>query len=439
MKLPLRNHRRVNQKLISMKDHQRKPLVRLICIGLFMVLRVANILRHPALPAALLRLALVGGNMGVLMLLAFLLGMAEFGRLILGWGLALILSSVIGFGAPLILLARLGDGVGLARRDLVLLCLIWPVLACAGLALVLPVLWPGPDWVIVLIAAFMLHLVAALASILRACGSVAGSMALRDGAPMLALGIAGLVWREAGMVLWFAAALLGCLALGIAARLLREGPHGLIARHATTGRINPAFWAVAVLGMAMAQADIVIGGQFLSPEETGIYALIRRLANLVALPMAVASWVSTSGISAAHAAGDRRALQAASDDGGRVAFWPGLMLVALVMLALPVILHLTPDLPVLALMVLLAVMLVQLGFAQGMNVATLTGQENLAAMARLAGLCGYLLAVLALPRLDPLGNAVAYGFGTLICTGLIWWQIKARLGVDTRAAYRMRP
>jgi O-antigen/teichoic acid export membrane protein len=389
---------------------------------------------HPVGLAILVRGGVVAGNVAVLLGLAWMLGLDGFGVVIVLWGLTLVGATVLGFGGPLTLLARLADGAGMHPRPLVLLCIVCPVLAAVVGALILQTLWTGLPWPAVLAAAVAVNLVSCLASILRAMGSVHLSMALRDGAPLLALGLAGLACSNPAEILWVAASILGVIGLTVAVMIRRHPQRrALIGRDKPAGVLTANLWATAVLGMVLAQVDIIIGGQFLTPEQIGVYALVRRLANLVALPMSVATWLSAGGISAAHAAGDVPALQGASDAGGRVALLPGLALAVLTLLALPVLTVWLPDLQVQVLLVLLGGTLVQLAFAQGMTVATLTGRGHLAAAARLAGVIGYLALVALVTPHDPMGNALAYTAGTSLCGALLWLWVWRGMGINTLA------
>ncbi|MBQ1203130.1 MAG: hypothetical protein IIX61_04915, partial [Loktanella sp.] len=240
---------------------------------------------HQAGRGLVLRGALVAGHVAILLGLAQLLGLDGFGALIVLWGLALMASTALGFGAPLALLARLGDGAGMRGSALVWLCLGLPLLAACCVGALLQLIWPALPWPAVLGVALAVHLASCIASLLRVLGSVHGSMILRDGAPLLALGLAGLTRADAAVILALAALGLAVICAVTLALVLRHpGLAGLTGPDKPAYLLTPNLWATAVLGMALAQVDIVLGGQFLSAEEIGVYALLRRLANLVALP-----------------------------------------------------------------------------------------------------------------------------------------------------------
>lgn len=385
--------------------------------------------RHlPMAGGMALRLGLVGGNFAVLLGLAAALGLDDFGRLIVLWGLALMVSGVIGWGAPLVLLARLGAGLQL--RAVLLLALGLPAAKSAAIwalgGLVAPAGWPLGA---VLAAALGVHVLACLASILRVFGVVFWSMALRDAVPVLALGLAALIGAGPAAILGICAALLAGIA-AVAALICARHP-------LRAARISPqggrdiwarGLWANVVLGMALAQIDIVIGGLLLSPAQIGVYALLRRLANLAALPVAVTSWVSASAISTAYDRADQPATQEAVRHFGRAGLWPAaaLALGAMGVLALA---GQGVHWPLLAL--LLAGVLGQVVLAQAMTLASLTGQGRAAAASGALALLTYLgLALALLAPAGIWGNALAYVLASSLGNIALALWLRRALGID---------
>lgn len=391
--------------------------------------------RHlPMAGGMALRLGLVGGNFAVLLGLAAALGLDDFGRLIVLWGVALVVSGVIGWGAPLVLLARLGAGAGLQLRAVLLLALGLPAATSAAIwvlgGLVVPAGWPLGA---VLAAALGVHLLACLASILRVFGVVFWSMALRDAVPVLALGMAALGGAQLGVgpaaILGICAALLAGIA-AVAALICARHPLRAARINAQGGRDIWArgLWANVVLGMALAQIDIVIGGLLLSPAQIGVYALLRRLANLAALPIAVTSWIGASAISTAHERADQPATQEAVRHFGRAGLWPAAALALGAMGALALAGQ-GAHWPLLAL--LLAGVLGQVVLAQAMTLASLTGQGRAAAASRALALLTYLgLALALLAPAGIWGNALAYVLASSLgnIALAVWlWRV---LGID---------
>ncbi len=388
-----------------------------------------------AAPAMLLRAGIVAVNFAVMLGLAALLGLADFGRLAVIWGLALVLSSIIAAGAPLLLLQALSDGGRLTGRALAQHVIVYPLVVVIGL-IALPVLFATLPRVPIFLAAFGIHLVSCLASIMRALGSVHVSMALRDAGPQLALGVGAVLAMGHSNILEITAVILAVVA-GLAAIWCWRQPAWPTIIHPTgrAARMPFGLWGTSVLGMALAQVDIIIGGAFLTDGQTGLYALLRRITNLVALPVSVATWVTSVPVAAAHGKGDRARLARAGANGSRIALIPGLILAAVALAGLAI--TQLPGLRVwgaegdLVFLILLAGALVQVGFAATFTVATLCGLAHFAAIARLGSIIAYLGLVGLMPVFSPVTNAAAYAMAMALGSVGLWGIVLRRLGIDT--------
>ena len=121
------------------------------------------------------------------------LGLAVFGDLMVLWGMAMVAGTVLSVGAPLLILRVMGDGSGMRPGGLLRQGVIYPcALAFAAVGL-LPLVLPGITWWAVIPAGLAVNGLSCLASMMRALGSVHLSMALRDGVPQLALGAAACI------------------------------------------------------------------------------------------------------------------------------------------------------------------------------------------------------------------------------------------------------
>ena len=87
-----------------------------------------------------------------------------------------------------------------------------------------------------------------------------------------------------------------------------------------------AYWGTVLLNTASTQIDILIAGSVVGPVATGIYTIIKRITNILALPTSIAVWMLAPRISRASATDDRKALAAAARSGIRLAFFPALAL-----------------------------------------------------------------------------------------------------------------
>lgn len=393
-----------------------------------------------------LRGGIVAVNFAVMLGLAALLGLDVFGRLAVIWGLALVSATVMSLGAPLLLLRVLTDGRGLSRVDLIRHVLVYPALLAATALIILDWLLPQLPWTAILSAGFCINLLTCLASLMRALGSINLSMLLRDAAPQLALFVAACLLQGTEQV-----SILELSAFAMAGLAVLAG--GWCARHPSRDSVfglsrdlvppSPALWGTSVLGMVLAQVDIIVGGALLSPEQIGLYAVSRRIANLIALPVSVATWVSAAPVSRAFADGDMNRLQRASQSGSGIAFLPGIGLFLAALAAMPIM----SWLPELAdaqsarwvFTILLTGALAQVVFASGYTVATLCGLAHMSAAARLLSIVAYLGGVaVAGNALSPVEHAAIYTVAVTVGSIVLWQAVWLQLGVDTSAVALLR-
>lgn len=395
--------------------------------------RLSGLISRIAGPTLLLRVGVVGCNFLVMMGLAWGLGLAQFGELMVLWGMAMVASTAMSLGAPLLILRVMADGTGMRTAALLRQVVLFPLLLALIGAVTLPAVFSGIAWGSVILMGLALNALSCLASMMRALGSVQLSMVLRDGVPQLALGAAVFVAVDPQGILLVTAGFTSGAALLVLRHCLTHRAVGTcIHAGGDAGALRFGLWANAVLGMATAQIDIILGGALLPADQIGLYALLRRIANLVALPVSVATWVSAGPIAAAFGAQDAGALRAASKAGSRVALWPGVALFGGALLLLPLWSALE-GVALLAL-VLLGGAFVQVCLASGLTVATLCGLERFALLSRLASIALYLACVLAAgTMLTPMGNALAYLAGVVGGGALLWWALWRQLQIDTSA------
>lgn len=401
--------------------------------------------RNSAFSTLLVRAAIVGANFVVMIGLAAWLGLDGFGTLVALWSAALVASTVLSLGGPLILLRAATDGGGLRRRDM----LDWALIRPAGLGVVvclaLSVAWPALPWVAIIGAGVCINFLNCLASIMRGLGSIQLSMALRDAGPQVLLGVAGGFAGHAG-----AATLMGLAAILMA---VWGGFIGFWCLTKTTPlprapgnprpRCSISLWGTSVLGSVIAQIDLLVGGAMLPRDDLGIYAVLRRVANLIALPVSVATWVSAGPVSAAFGANDMPKLRQASARGSQIAILSGGALFGVGLLCLPFVSYVFPTADfhsatwVFAILLLGA--LVQVILASSFTVATLCGLARFAVQSRLAAVVIYLALVqLVGAGMSPITNALSYVAATSIGGLLLWHVLKTRIGLDTSAAVLWR-
>lgn len=149
-----------------------------------------------------------------------------------------------------------------------------------------------------------------------------------------------------------------------------------------------AYWGTVLLNTASTQIDILIAGSVVGPVATGVYTIIKRITNILALPMSIAVWMLAPRISRASATDDRKALAAAARSGIRLAFYPALALTLAVAATAPwwfawfEIALVRESVAILA--ILLFANLLSVAFGPSMMFATQTGMPQVALKAALA-------------------------------------------------------
>lgn len=402
--------------------------------------RLRQLAKGAALQTLSLRAAIVGANFGVMVGLAWLLGLEAFGQLTFLWGGAMLAGTLLSLGGPLILLRALTDGRGLRSLDVFGYCLVYPCLLAA--ALLGPLTWSFPDfpWEAILVAGLSINLLFCLASVMRALGSIQWSMALRDAGPQLSLGVAAFGAAGSGGAFMI---ILGTFVMGLASVLVaiwcwRHSRLSDVLTQKARPVWSPSLYGTGVLGMGLAQMDLIIGGAILSGEAFGLYALLRRVANLIALPVTVATWISAAPISSAHSQGDQPRLGQASAAGSQIAFYPGAALFAAGLLALPLVGLVAPHgydmVAMTAFAILLCGAMGQVIFASSYTVSTLCGLATYSVVARVCVIALYLVATQIIGEdLTITGNAAVYVMALTTGAVGLWWAIQCRLGIDTSA------
>lgn len=409
-----------------------------------MIATLTKLAQRHAMGTLVLRGGIVGINFAVMVGLAAWLGLGAFGALAVVWGLALVASTALSLGGPLMLLRHLTDGGGVSSQAIIWQVMVLPVVLAALAYPVLASAFPGLPWLPILATGLGINLITCLASIMRALGSLQMSMALRDAGPQVALGL-GVVagpFTADGMILMQTLIWLGLFAAVAGFWCARHADfEALIRPKGKPAAVAWSLWATALLGMGLAQVDIIAAGSFLTPEQVGIYALLRRIANLVALPVSVATWVSAAPVSAAFGANNWTALQEASARGSQIAFVPAMLLFCMGCVALPLLPWIADGIEAGWLFVILLTgSLVQAIFASGYTVATLCGQAQLAALTRLFSLCTYVAGVwiMGATSVGPTQNALIYVGATSLGSLALWSVIRLRMGVDTSALVIIR-
>ncbi len=380
-----------------------------------------------------LRGGTVAVHLAVMLWLAHWLGLATFGALAHLWAVGMLASTVLATGGPLVILRARHDQ---AAATFVRVGVLHPLTVACVLATAF--IWndAGFAWFAVLALALAIAFVQSVASVLRVWGSVSVSMILRDGAPVMVLGAVA-IWPETPEVMVLRTAMgLAILGLGaVIGGVVRTGFR--FAEDVPNGR-QGSLWLSSLLGMAQAQIDLVIAGIFLPAEVFGAYALLRRIANLVALPVSVSTWVCAGPVSDAFARADGRALARATAQASAIAWYPALLLLVCAIAGgvglplVPLTAFPTSLLPVFG--VLLGGALLQAYWAASYPVANLGPSPAMAIEARgVAVLLYAIVAIAAGDGIGALGHAAAYTLSMTVGSVHLWRRLWRAFAVDTSA------
>lgn len=298
----------------------------------------------------------------VFLLFAALMSPDEFGRFAFAIAAARMVAAVVSGGMAGYLLREIPSRLARGERPLslgriALLGVGLPLIATLGAALAvgeLPVEFAAFSGVetgggtlvtAILALGFAFSVVGVAGTLVRVgAGSLAG-MAVQQALPFAALALAmvprlfGIDYGVIDLLTAAAALLIGTSGLMILWQTRPTMP-GAASGGATPGlgralREAAPFWGNGVLIALATQLDIVIAALFIPSAELGSYALIRNIANLVAIPRMIANWAIATRVARAWAAGDREGLRRSADEGRRLSARPALAGAGAIALAAP--------------------------------------------------------------------------------------------------------
>lgn len=416
----------------------------------------------------LTRGGVVGTNFFSMLVIAFLMKADEFGYYALMWASAMSLSSVVSVGVPSLLLRELSayqvDGYcGISRGHALRLILVWPavlLVAVVGLAAaagpaILPVFGKpvpalGPT-LLAAAAALAINILNVIAVVYRILGHAGMAMALRDAGPQALMLVATILvafrGRPEAQTSFAAFLILAFVTVSMVLVLTRQRLKEQFTRlpkdHAA-GRhvIVTGFWGTAVANMVWTQVDILLGGLVLAPAALGHYQVLKRIANLAAMPQIIANWSAVVQIGRAFAAGDNGRIQAECRKTLGLAVFPLLGLLAGTILAMPLIIRVF-DLPPtsgtwIVMIFLLAGSATNVLFGLNFLVASQCHLEHHALGTRIVGLVVTALLIAGFGAKGNIPVAIAYFAGMLAANVALWAVVRNRLGVDTSVAAIIR-
>lgn len=357
---------------------------------------------------AAMRMGISFSQLVIVVVAGTLLDQADFGRFAIIYAGARLLAAFAGLGAPSFLLKdvpwRQARGLPWHSAGAATLTfIVYPALICAAAGAgaeaigstgtaYYPLL-PGEGAAMALLG-FVWAGMLALGAYVRTTRGPTEAMLVADLYTPLAMLAALVALWAAGLPQVIRIVLLCCVIVGATqlAMLAWHAVRGWIpvgGPNAELVRIREliAYWGTVLLNTASTQIDILIAGSVVGPVTTGVYTIIKRITNILALPMSIAVWMLAPRISRASATDDRNALAAAARSGIRLAFFPALALTVAVAASAPwwfawFEIPLARE-AIAVLAILLFANLLSVAFGPSMMFATQTGMPQVAVRALL--------------------------------------------------------
>ena len=391
--------------------------------------------------------------------LAWLLPADEYGQFVFFWSFALVFASVASLGGPLYLLKEmaLSQGAnGLDRSDAIKLVVLLP--ACiTSAALLLIAIWPHgllaeisptidrsvkADLAVAIVLGMLLNYSACMCSILHGFGFLNSSLFVRDALPQSAALIVSVsisYWNQPTASLILPAA--GTIMLAICALetffiLRRNRRTTLLRRGGRKGSYTVHYWTGSLLGVLWAQIDILFGALVLTSEQLGIYNILRRICNLITLPMTVATWLTVGPFSRAFRDSDVEMLGRLIRKSLLVSILPGILLAAIVIVSSHPVqrFYALPDNSNLTWVwsILIGQALLTLIFSPVLTMAATSGHEKSIVIARILGVSIFaiFLFIFSITSSELSHNATALVAGTILIYGYTWWVMFREFGLD---------
>lgn len=412
---------------------------------------------------------IVGMNFLSLLLVAALMKPEEFGAFVFLWAAAQMLSAVAALGSVNYLMregsARQGDpDCGVTRAEAFLIALGYPSLTLvliAATAFGVSTLMEGipivdamdfSDVLAICIAAGTMIALSHSATPLRLDEKQTFSMIVRDAGPSTLMVLAFLISYASDdnaprtvLVYFSGLAAVSAFSLFFYIRiakvpLWRDGSGAILRRRGPELRV---FWGNDITGMALAQFDILIGAAFVSNAELGYYQILKRLANLIGLPLVVTNWSATVALGKLYASKNIERMHKICADSSFWSFLPG---IALIVMLTPMLLILLPlynmemSWPYLTTFLIIGTAnLTNLAFGVAITFAVMTGSEATALKGRIFG-C--LAGGAAIPIAATISGMAGLAFCLLIATvtlnGFIARQNFKKTGIRTDIGFAMQ-
>ncbi len=411
-----------------------------------------------------LKIANVGLTFLATVLLARLLGPAEYGVFAFVYAVISLLSVPSEFGLPALVVRETARGI--LRQDYAAVQGIWrwsgrtiawisfsiAVFTLAGLWIFREPI-AGPRSLTFLCALALVPLVAlgdlrgaALSGLHRIVAGQLPEFLIRPGffaLFLLAFFLLGesVLTASSSMLLYVASA---ALAFGVGAWLLhRLAPTAV---HQAVPRFENRLWLLSALPLAFIsglqlidqQASILLQGFFLQDEAIGIYRIASQVSLLASFGLMTINLVLAPRFATLSAKGDTPALQRLVTNSARVILLINLILTVGFVVGGRIFLRIAfgPEYEgaYLPLVILLAGQLVNSAAGSVGQLLNMSGHERETVRATVvSALLNIVLNLLLMPRWGIDGSAVATSFSLIVWNVLLWWAVRKKLGINSLA------
>ncbi len=416
-----------------------------------------NILLKQAFWLYVARFSSVALQSIVFFIFAASIGLEEFGVFSFIFSASQVFSVLLGFGIAPYLLRELVYRESLKKKkgssNYILIC----YLRIIKVAIILLFLWAllfcyidlyelrsiKNEIITVLILGYLLATLEIIVSVMRVNKKTSFSMLLRDLFPYLFLIIGFILYPSKGSVtaefllLIYASSLLITCLLGfffVVPYLLENYDKK---QKNTLSIIEPAtFWGSGIIGIMSNQSDILIARVLLDDMSLGLYALLRRVSNLISLPQSIANWSIYNSVAKGFAKEDRELLTKSAEHGLFIAVPVALMLFITTYLSSPIwLMYFKVDVDIFIYIALLVLLLGQLfNVFSGANFvfASQCKEEAFVLKCRIySGLFGAILIFSLGWKFGVVGVAVGYSLSVILLNYPVTIHVKNKIGVDT--------
>lgn len=392
-----------------------------------------------------------------LVIAALLLSAGDYGHFVFLWATTVFLSSVASLGFYQFVLREMSSATvssisGLRPSQFIMLGVVAPTLLLILAYCILNVVTTvdmhkieklSPYGGIVFFNAMVLHLMTLVSAPIRIRVGANVAMLYKDALPnVLMLSSVFLLVRYGNEentlrdILYFFGFISTVILLVTSIALMVKGHFSGLMNKDSKSRYSLSFWWSALLFSATTQADILIGGIYLTNEQLGVYNILRRITNLISMPQVVSNWSIVVDVAKNFTQRRKTRLQELAKFGLQIALIPSIVITLVVAISTPYVFMKFNIELVSSNFVILCVLLIGSLFnvLVGANYlfATQCHSEHIAVYARVVNLFLMITPLLMFSHsLDGMRLAFCVVMGQAVSNLIVWFYIKNEIGVDT--------